>query len=310
MMHGSPAESIAGLECVSEVGGMIGGEALSLELRAVGEGTRFPRVADFSLTFLGTGTSVGVPVIGCDCAVCTSYEERNKRTRSSVVVRYGDLTLLVDSGPDLRQQALREGLREIDAVIYTHSHLDHVSGFDELRAFCWRRKDPLPVHATPSCMETLMRMYGWAFFPEREVIGYVRPDPRVIEGEFTYGDLRVKPLPVEHANVETVGFLFEVPGARSVAYLPDVKSIPTTTMEMLAGVDVLVVDALRPSPHPTHFSLDEALAVVEETGAKETWLTHLSHEYDARTFGGELQAGVNLAWDGLRISLGSTPGLA
>lgn len=268
------------------------------------------RVAEFSLTFLGTGTSVGVPVIGCDCMVCTSFEERNKRTRSSVVVRYGDVTLLVDSGPDLRQQALREGLREIDAVIYTHGHLDHVAGFDELRAFCWRRKDPLPLHATASCMEMLMRMFGWAFFPDRVVEGYVRPDPRVIEGEFTYGDLRVTPLPVEHASVETVGFLFEVAGARTVAYLPDVKVIPEPTMERLAGVDVLVVDALRESPHPTHFSLSEALAVVEKTGAKETWLTHLSHEYDARTFGDDLPAGVRLAWDGLRISLGDTPGLA
>jgi phosphoribosyl 1,2-cyclic phosphate phosphodiesterase len=268
------------------------------------------RVAEFSLTFLGTGTSVGVPVIGCDCAVCTSFEERNKRTRSSVVVRYGDLAVLVDSGPDLRQQALREGLREIDAVIYTHGHLDHVAGFDELRAFCWRRTAPLPLHATPSCMELLMRMYGWAFFPDQKHNGYVRPDPRLIAGEFTYGDLRVTPLPVEHASVETVGFLFEVEGARSVAYLPDVKVIPETTMRLLAGVDVLVVDALRPSPHPTHFSLAEALAVVTETGAKETWLTHLGHDYDARTFGDDLPFGVHLAWDGLRISLGDTPGLA
>jgi phosphoribosyl 1,2-cyclic phosphate phosphodiesterase len=267
-------------------------------------------VAEFSLTFLGTGTSVGVPVIGCDCAVCSSLEERNKRTRSSVVVRYGDLTVLVDSGPDLRQQALREGLREIAAVIYTHGHLDHVAGFDELRAFCWRRTDPLPLHATQSCMDLLMGMFGWAFFPDQHHQGYVRPDPRVIDGAFALGELRVTPLPVEHASVETVGFLFEVPGARSVAYIPDVKVIPEATMERLAGVDVLVVDALRPQPHPTHFSLAEALAVVAQTDARETWLTHLSHDYDASSFGGDLPAGVRLAWDGLRISLGETPGLA
>ncbi len=227
-----------------------------------------------------------------------------------MVVRHGDLTLLVDSGPDLRQQALREGLRSIDAVIYTHGHLDHVAGFDELRAFCWRRKDPLPLHATPSCMELLMRMYGWAFFPERMHEGYVRPDPRLIEGEFTYGEVRVTPLPVQHATVETVGFLFEVAGAKSLAYLPDVKFIPESTMKLLTGVDVLVVDALRPSPHPTHFSLAEALAVAAETGANETWLTHLSHEHDARTSAEVLPSGVALAWDGLRISLGETPGLA
>ncbi|MES2440784.1 MAG: MBL fold metallo-hydrolase [Verrucomicrobiota bacterium] len=255
------------------------------------------------MTFLGTGTSVGVPVIGCDCAVCASDEPLNKRFRSSVVVRAGDVTLLVDTGPDLRSQALRENLREIDAVIYTHGHLDHVAGFDELRAFCWRKREPLPLHATAGCMETLHKMFGWAFFPEREIEGYVRPDARVITGEFSYGDLKVTPLPVEHASVETVGFLFEYPGARSLAYLPDVKRIPETTMELLRGVEVLVVDALRSAPHPTHFSLSEALEVVAETGARETWLTHLSHEYDVRLPSREMPEGVRLAWDGLRISL-------
>lgn len=255
------------------------------------------------MTFLGTGTSVGVPVIGCDCAVCSSEDTRNKRSRSSVVVRTGDVTVLVDSGPDLRQQALREKLREIDAVIYTHGHLDHVAGFDELRAFCWRKKQPLPLHATGQCMETLQRMFGWAFFPEREVEGYVRPDPKVIEGPFSYGELSVTPLPVEHASVETVGYRFEVPGRRSVAYLPDVKRIPPESMDLLRGVDVLVVDALRTTPHPTHFSLEEALAAAWETRAPEVWLTHLSHEYDMAAWEQELPRGVRMAWDGLQISL-------
>ncbi len=264
---------------------------------------RIRRVADFSMTFLGTGTSVGVPVIGCDCTVCQSFEPLNKRTRSSVVVRYGELTVLVDSGPDLRMQALREGLREIDAVIYTHGHLDHVAGFDELRAFCWRKDHPLPLHATVGCMETLVKMFGWAFNPERLIEGYVRPDARVISGPFSYGDLKITPLPVEHATVETIGYLFEVPGHRSLAYLPDVKRIPEETMARIKGVDVMVVDALRTCPHSTHFSLAEALEAVKTCGAGEAWLTHLSHEYDARTFGDDLPDGVQLAWDGLRISL-------
>jgi phosphoribosyl 1,2-cyclic phosphate phosphodiesterase len=260
-------------------------------------------VPDFSLTFLGTGTSVGVPVIGCDCAVCRSDEPRNKRLRSSVVVRAGGATLLVDTGPDLRTQALREDLREVDAVIYTHSHQDHVAGFDELRAFCWKKYQPLPLHATPGCMAALQRMFSWAFFPERENEGYVRPDARLIDGPFFYGELRITPLPVVHGSVETVGFLFELPGARSLAYLPDVKSIPAATMVLLHGVDVLVVDALRTAVHSTHFSLAEAIAAAAACGAGETWLTHLSHEYDARTFGSDLPAGVRLAWDGMRISL-------
>lgn len=260
-------------------------------------------VADFSLTFLGTGTSVGVPVIGCDCAVCTSEDSRNKRFRSSVVVRAGDKTLLVDSGPDLRMQALRENLREIDAVIYTHAHLDHVAGFDELRAFCWRKREPLPLHATVGCMTALKEMYGWAFSPEKVNEGYVRPDARLIDGPFFYGDLKITPLPVEHASVETIGFRFDYPGARSLAYIPDVKVIPAETMALIDGVDVLVVDALRTASHPSHFSLAEALAAIGEVGAREAWLTHLTHEFDYETLDGQVPSGVRVAWDGLRISL-------
>jgi phosphoribosyl 1,2-cyclic phosphate phosphodiesterase len=260
-------------------------------------------VTDFSLTFLGTGTSVGVPVIGCDCAVCSSNDSRNKRFRSSVVVRAGDKTLLVDSGPDLRMQALRENLREIDAVIYTHAHLDHVAGFDELRAFCWKKKEPLPLHATAGCMATLKEMYGWAFFPQAVVEGYVRPDAQQIEGPFFYGDLKITPLPVEHAAVQTIGFRFDYPGARSLAYIPDVKVIPTETLDLIAGVDVFVVDALRTASHPSHFSLAEALVAIADVGAPEAWLTHLTHEFDYETLDGQLPSGVRVAWDGLRISL-------
>lgn len=246
---------------------------------------------------------MGVPVIGCDCRVCCSEEPRNKRFRSSVVVRAGEVTLLVDTGPDLRMQALREGLSAIDAVIYTHSHLDHVAGFDELRAFCWHTREPLPLHATAGCMAALERMYEWAFSPVQAHRGYVRPDPKLIDGPFFYSNLKVTPLPVLHGGVETVGFLFEVPPARKLAYIPDVKSIPRRTLELLRGVDVLVLDTLRTAEHPTHFSLAEALAAIEEIGAREAWLTHLSHEFEL----GELEAGlpghVHVAWDGLRISL-------
>ena len=169
----------------------------SVMLRAVAD--------DVSLTFLGTGTSVGVPVIGCDCAVCRSDEPKNRRLRASVLLRAGALSLLVDSGPDLRRQALREGLRELDGVLYTHAHLDHVAGFDDLRAFCWRRHAPLPMHATPGCLASLKQMFGWAFSPDNVYQGYVKPDPRVVIGPFGYGALRVTPLPVEHAALETIG---------------------------------------------------------------------------------------------------------
>lgn len=260
-------------------------------------------VADLSMTFLGTGTSVGVPVIGCKCAVCVSEDVRNQRLRASVLVKAGDFTLLVDSGPDLRAQALREDLRSVDAVIYTHSHLDHVVGFDELRAFCWRRDEPLPLHATQSCMNTLKQMFGWAFSPENIYKGYIKPAERIIQGPFEYGDLKIMPLPVEHGAVETIGYRFDHPGARSIAYLPDVKRIPKDTMKLLKGVDVLVIDALRPLPHPTHFSLGESLDAIRMTEAGEAWLTHLGHENDHAVLDAELPVGVRVAWDGLRIEL-------
>lgn len=242
-------------------------------------------------------------MIGCGCAVCNSKDPRNQRLRSSVLLRAGEVAVLVDSGPDLRAQALREGLRAIDAVVYTHSHLDHVAGFDELRAFCWRKDGPLPMHATAECMATLQRMFGWAFSSENVYLGYVKPDPKPINGAFFYGELHITPLPVEHGSVETIGFLFKVPGARSLAYLPDVKRIPAATMDLIRGVDVLVVDSLRPLPHPTHFSLCEALEAIREAEAGVAWLTHLGHENDHAVLEAELPAGVRVAWDGLRIGL-------
>lgn len=258
-------------------------------------------MAGFSLTFLGTGTSVGVPVIGCGCAVCRSENPKNNRTRASVWVRAGEFSLLVDTGPDLRIQALREQMKVVDAVLYTHPHMDHVVGFDELRAFCWRRTEPLPLHATEQCMEQLETMFAWAFSGKNHYPGYVWPIARVIDGPIRYGELTVTALPVVHASVDTVGYLFEYPHAKSTAYLPDVKRIPGETMELLKDVDVLIVDALRPDAHPTHYSLGEALLLAEETRAKEVWLTHLGHENEHEELTAKLPPNVRVAWDGLTI---------
>jgi phosphoribosyl 1,2-cyclic phosphate phosphodiesterase len=257
--------------------------------------------ADFELTLLGTGTSVGVPVIGCKCRVCRSEDPRNKRTRSSIHIRAGETSVLVDSGPDLREQALREELSKVDAVIYTHDHVDHVVGFDELRAFCWHRDTPLPLYARPSTMATLQTMFGWAFSSGNVFSGYIKPDPRWIEGPFTIGSLNITPLPVEHASTETNGFLFESAGGPAVAYIPDVKSIPDTTLELLGKADILILDALRAKPHPTHLSTDEALEIIARTGVRQAWLTHLSHENDHHELEATLPAGVRVAWDGLKI---------
>ena len=262
---------------------------------------------NLEVLFLGTGTSTGVPVIGCDCPVCASDDPRNTRTRASAMVRTPQATVLVDSGPDLREQALRENLRRVDAVLYTHSHADHITGFDDLRAFCWRRDDPLPVHATASCMEVLKTMYAWAFSPENTYRGYIRPQPVIIDGPFQHAELSIEPLPVVHGKVETVGFLFAAPGAPEIAYIPDAKTLTPETTARLAGIPVLIIDSLRPSPHPTHLSLDESLALASQLNAGTTWLTHLGHENDHPRLESTLPDNIRPAYDGLRLSFPSHP---
>lgn len=257
----------------------------------------------FELLFLGTGTSVGVPVIGCECAVCHSDDRRNKRTRSSIFVCCDGWRVLVDSGPDLREQALREGLNCVDAVLYTHAHVDHVVGFDELRAFCWRRDEPLPLHGSEETLAALRQMFPWAFVRGNVYGGYVKPDPQPFAGAIEFGDLRVEPLRVGHGSVVTHGFLFEHTGHPALAYFSDVKEMSPDVIERIRGVDHLVVDALRHDPHPTHMTVDEALAVVEASGARRGWLTHLGHEVEHATLEAGLPDHVRVAYDGLRISL-------
>ncbi len=255
------------------------------------------------LLFLGTGTSVGVPVIGCRCDVCTSADPRNNRTRSSVFISSGGGKVLIDSGPDLREQALREKLTEIDAVIYTHSHLDHVVGFDELRAFCWGKPQRLPLYGTVSCLAVLKNMFGWAFGEGNTHRGYIKPDPRVISSSFSLGTLQTTPLPVVHGTVETVGFLFETTYGFRFAYLPDVKSIPEATLALMRDLDLLVIDALREDPHSTHLSLSEACAIAAGLRPRKTLLTHIGHDLDHSRISAKLPANISLAYDGLRVPL-------
>lgn len=242
-------------------------------------------------------------MIGCHCKVCTSLDPRDKRTRSSILLSYQGTTLLVDSGPDLRAQALREKISAIDAVLYTHSHMDHVVGFDELRAFCWHRSEPLPLYATAACLDTLKAMFGWAFKSNNSHRGYVKPDPKIVTSSFRMGKLLITPLPVLHGTVETIGYCFETDEGFKAAYLPDVKSIPQETMQLLQDLDLLIIDALSDKPHYTHLSVSESLAISQEVSAKRTLLTHICHDLGHAELSSRLPMGVEVAYDGMAVAL-------
>ncbi len=254
--------------------------------------------------FLGTGTSTGVPVIGCTCPVCASDNPRNKRLRSSILLRTSRTTLLVDSCPDLRQQALRHHLTAIDAVLYTHEHLDHTAGFDEMRAFCWARQDRLPLYAGTRCLEHLKRMFGWAFSEENTYQGYIRPAAHDHVGlPFVVGDIRITPVPVLHATVETYGYVFEAPGSARFGYVPDIKSLPESSRPLLQGLDVLAMDALRPGEHRTHLTLEENVSLMRELGVVSGYVTHCGHHLDYDALCRDLPPFMHPAYDGLEIEL-------
>ena len=254
------------------------------------------------LTFLGTGTSVGIPVIGCDCAVCRSTDPRDKRLRSSVYIETPECRWVVDTGPDFRAQCLREGIRQLDAAIFTHPHMDHVTGFDELRRFTVEVDHFMPIYATPECLEVLERMFVYAFNGENRYRGYLKPFPKPIHGPFHLGETKVTPLPVQHGKVETIGYLFERDGKKLCAYIPDAKVLSEAAMEALHGVDTLIIDALRHTPHPTHMNFEEALAVQAAVRPRQTWFTHLQCEIMHAVEDPKLPPGVNLAYDGLRLT--------
>ncbi len=257
-----------------------------------------------NILFLGTGTSTGVPVIGCDCAVCHSTDPRDQRLRSSVLISTPLTSILVDAGTDLRAQALRHHLTAIDAVIYTHAHLDHVSGFDELRAFCWHRIEKLPLYAHESCLQQLRRMYSWAFSEENTYKGYIQPEARAHDGEtpFLIGDIEVTPIRVEHASVDTFGYVFRHEGS-SFGYISDAKRIPESSMRHLSYLDALAVDALGYKPHPTHMTLHENIQLMHVLAPRQGYTTHVGHALSDAAMRAALPAFMSPAYDGLEITI-------
>nr|WP_231871496.1 MBL fold metallo-hydrolase [Planctomyces sp. SH-PL62] len=260
-----------------------------------------PIASERRLTFLGTGTSSGVPVLGCDCSVCMSDDPRNNRTRPSVLLTFPAGNLLIDTGPEMRMQLLREGVRRVHAIAYTHPHVDHLFGLDDARVFPRWIGGPVPVYCEADTEDYIKRVFSYAFREETRAWppGFV---PKIdFERLVPYKAFEVLgetilPVRLHHGRFEVLGF--RVGG---LAYCTDVNRIPEETFEALQGLDVLILDALRFDPHPTHFHLDEALRVVERLKPRRALFTHCSHEFDHARVDAMLPPHVRLAFDGLVV---------
>ena len=255
------------------------------------------------VTFLGTGTSYGVPMPGCDCAVCRSADPRDRRFRTAIYVETPDAALLIDTPPDLRSQCLAAGIRRIDGVLMTHAHADHVFGFDDLRPFTNRMPEPMPVWASPGTAGTLRKIFDYLDRPPIPGTSLARIDLRVATGApFEFRGVRLTPLPAEHGHADMFGWKLEC-GGRSFAAIPDCKRLPPATLDLCRGVDLAAIDALRIRPHPTHMNLEEAAATLGQIGARRALVLHLCHEVSHAQAEMLLPAGMSPAYDGLQIDL-------
>lgn len=255
-------------------------------------------MSTIEITFLGTGTSNGIPMIGCHCPVCTSADPRDTRSRTSAVVRVDGRTILIDTSTELRLQALANGLESVDAVLFTHAHADHTGGIDDLRRFNELGQRHLQVYAGAETAAILTDRFAYAFVDAFPFYGG-KPDllMNVVNGPFAVGGVAVTPIPVWHGRTPVMGYRFG-----GFAYVTDAKVVPPESRELLRGLDVLVLNALRDRPHPTHLSIADAVAIIEELRPREAYLVHLSHEIGHEAAMALLPAHVHVAHDGLIVT--------
>jgi phosphoribosyl 1,2-cyclic phosphate phosphodiesterase len=252
-----------------------------------------------TITFLGTGTSQGVPVIACECAVCTSANKHDKRLRSSVLIEVDGTVMVIDSGPDFRYQMLRAQVKHLDAVLFTHEHKDHIAGLDDIRAFNFTQQSPMEVYATKHVQEALKREFSYVF-AQYKYPGIPQLNLHTIgNSPFRVGSVEVTPISVLHYKLPVLGFRVE-----DFTYITDAKTISATEIEKIKGSRVLVVNALQKEAHISHFTLAEAIAFAKKIGAEKTYFTHISHRLGKHDdISRELPPGVELAYDGLKLEI-------
>jgi phosphoribosyl 1,2-cyclic phosphate phosphodiesterase len=256
---------------------------------------------------------MGVPTLGCDCAVCHSEDPRDRRLRPSILLRWSDSAedsadplaehaVLIDTGPDFREQALAADLRTLDAVLYTHSHADHILGLDDLRPLSYlhqeRTGEPIPLYVSPETRAVMEHVFSYTFSPESTYSHRARVALRAIGDGLTVSHLRFEPIRLLHGPLEIVGWRFG-----RAAYLTDVSAIPDASFDQLRGLDVLVLSALRHKPHPSHATVAQAVEWAQRIGARQTWLTHISHDLGHQETNQMLPPGIQLAWDGLTVEM-------
>lgn len=248
------------------------------------------------LTVLGSGTSMGVPTIGCDCAVCHSDDPKDRRTRPSIMLEYHDKVVLIDTTPDFREQAIREHIKSLDAVLYTHTHADHILGIDDLRPLSFHRKERIQLYARPDSAQFLRKMFKYIFDADYKYGGLAQVDLNEIEGPVDLFGARFEPVTVMHGDAEIWGFRFG-----SAAYLTDFSEIPEASFERLQGLDILFLDALRHRPHPTHSTVENSLRIVEQLKPRRAFFTHICHDLPHQATNAMLPANAKLSYDGMKL---------
>ncbi len=251
------------------------------------------------ITVLGSGTSAGVPTIGCSCAVCRSTDPHDNRLRPSILICYDNRCVLIDTTPDFREQALRAHIERIDAILYTHSHADHILGLDDVRPFNYRQRASIPIYGSSDTLDSIQRVFRYAFDDGPKESAVPRLDLHPLNGQpFDLFGVKFTPIEILHGSATILGFRFG-----EAAYLTDHSDIPPESMEKLRGLDVLFLDALRHRPHPTHSTVEKSLATVRELKPRRAYFTHICHDLAHEATEALLPEGVHLAYDGLEIDV-------